>query len=197
MATGVAIRDRRVGSEWNTRFRDRSAAIVCKHSGFYEPFVMRALFIPLALVCLLAAAPPNKREAQWRAAIRDALFVPNALPNVFEVGFVTRRGHRPHFVTQPVAAWLERQVDFPNWREADIGKLPATHISAWAQTEHVEMDPLYATEHREGGTRALGTGVPGLGRDDLSVFSEEEWRRQKPVFFHQRWRELAKARIGL
>ena len=117
--------------------------------------------------------------------------------NVFEVGFVPGVGHRPHFVTQPVAAWLERQVDFPNWREADIEKLPVTHISAWARTEHLEMDPLYATEHREGGTRALGTGVPGLGREDLSVFSEEDWRRQKPVLVHQRWRELAKARMGL
>ncbi len=116
--------------------------------------------------------------------------------NVFEVGFVPGVGHRPHFVTQPVAAWLERQLDFPNWREADIEKLPVTHISAWARTEHVEMDPLYATEHREGGTRALGTGVPGLRREDLSVFSEEDWRRQKSVLVHQRWREFAKARIG-
>jgi hypothetical protein len=55
------------------------------------------------------------------------------------------------------------------------------------------MDPLYATEHREGGTRALGTGVPGLTRSDLSVFSEAEWQAQKRLLVHGRWRELASA----
>jgi len=116
--------------------------------------------------------------------------------NIFDVGFVSGVGHRPFFVTQPVAAWLERQLDFPNWREADIETMPVTHISEWARTEHVEMDPLYATEHREGGTRALGTGLPGLSRDDLSVFKEDEWQRAKPLLVHGRWRELAKARIN-
>jgi dienelactone hydrolase len=116
--------------------------------------------------------------------------------HIFEVGFVPGVGHRPFFVTQPVAVWLERQLDFPNWSAADIEKMPVTHISGWARAEHVDMDPLYASEHREGGARALGTGVPGLTRADLSVFSEEEWSRQKPLFVHERWRELAKAQIG-
>jgi hypothetical protein len=57
------------------------------------------------------------------------------------------------------------------------------------------LDPLYATEHREGGTRALGTGVPGLTRTDLSVFSEEEWKRSRRLLVHERWRELAKAQV--
>ena len=115
---------------------------------------------------------------------------------IFDVGFVPGVGHRPHFVTQPVASWLERQLDLPNWREADLETMPVTHISEWARTEHVEMDPLYANEHREGGTRALGTGVPGLSRADLSVFSEEAWKKERLLLVHERWRELAKARIG-
>ena len=116
--------------------------------------------------------------------------------NIFDVGFVPGVGHRPFFVTQPVAAWLERQLDFPNWREPDIETMPVTHISEWARAEHVEMDPLYATEHREGGTRALGTGLPGLSRDDLSVFNEEEWQRTKTLLIYERWRELARARTS-
>jgi hypothetical protein len=115
---------------------------------------------------------------------------------VFDVGFAPGAGHRPYFVTQPVAAWLDRRLDFPNWRESDIETMPVTHIGEWAQREHVELDPLYASEHREGGTRALGNGVPGLSREHLSVFSEEEWRRQKHLLVHERWRELAKARAG-
>jgi dienelactone hydrolase len=115
---------------------------------------------------------------------------------MFDVGFVPGVGHRPFFVTEPVAAWLERQLDFPNWSEAGIEAMPVTHISEWARREHVEMDPLYATEHREGGTRALGTGVPGLNRGDLSVFSDDEWQAQRLLLVHKRWRELAKAQIG-
>jgi dienelactone hydrolase len=114
---------------------------------------------------------------------------------VFDVGFEPGAGHRPYFVTPPVAAWLERQLDFPNWRESEITAMPVTHISEWAQGQHVEMDPLYASEHREGGTRALGTGIPGMPRDALSVFSEQEWQTQKPLLVHQRWRELAKAEM--
>jgi dienelactone hydrolase len=116
--------------------------------------------------------------------------------NIFDVGFTPGVGHRPFFVTSPVAAWLERQLDFPRWSAADIERMPVTHISEWARTQQVEMDPLYASEHREGGTRALGTGVPGLSRDDLSVFNEDAWRQQKPLLVHEHWRQLARARIG-
>jgi dienelactone hydrolase len=115
---------------------------------------------------------------------------------LFDVGFVPGVGHRPFFVTKPVAAWLERQVDFPKWSEADLEAMPVTHVSEWARAERVEMDPLYATEHREGGARALGTGVPGLRRDDLSVFSERDWSERRQQLVHQRWRELARAEIG-
>jgi hypothetical protein len=115
--------------------------------------------------------------------------------NVFDIGFEPGAAHRPYFVTPPVAAWLERHLDFPNWRQSEIEKMPVTHISDWARAQQVEMDPLYASEHREGGTRALGTGIPGLNRDDLSVLSEREWQMQKALFVHERWRELAKAEI--
>jgi dienelactone hydrolase len=115
---------------------------------------------------------------------------------MFDVGFVPGAGHRPFFVTEPVAVWLERQLDFPNWSAAGIRAMPVTHISEWARREQVEMDPLYATEHREGGTRALGTGVPGLTRRDLSVFSEDAWQAQTRLLVHERWRELARAHIA-
>jgi hypothetical protein len=35
-----------------------------------------------------------------------------------------------------------------------------------------------------------------LTRADLSVLGEEEWRKDKPLLVHERWRELAKAQIG-
>ncbi|HEX3730086.1 MAG TPA: acetylxylan esterase, partial [Opitutaceae bacterium] len=38
--------------------------------------------------------------------------------NVFEYGWNDAGGHRPYWVTKPVALWLQRQLHFPNWTEA-------------------------------------------------------------------------------
>ena len=86
--------------------------------------------------------------------------------------------HRPYWLTRPVALWLEKQLDFPNWTAADIGAMPLKRIGDWAQANNIAMDKLYATEQREGGTPALDVGVPGFAREDLSVFTETEWRAQ-------------------
>ena len=97
-------------------------------------------------------------------------------------------------MTRPVALWLERKLDFPAWTEADIRSMRETHVSEWARTEGVEMDPRYASEDREGGTRALGAGIPGLTRDDLSVFTADQWQFQKNRMIHETW--LTKARAA-
>lgn len=116
--------------------------------------------------------------------------------NLFETGYVPGAGHRPWFVTKPVVRWLDRQIDLPAWSAAEIEALPDTHIGPWAQTRGVEMDRLYATEHREGGTRALGEGVPGVKREDLFVFSAAEWERRKATLVHEAWLQAARARLG-
>ena len=111
---------------------------------------------------------------------------------VFEYEF-TEGAHRPNFVTRPVARWLERQLDFPHWTQATINAMPTTHIGVWAKANGVELDRLYATEEREGGTPALGTGFPGLSRNDLSVLTAEEWDREKDRFIYESWLKAAKA----
>src|SRR5262245_38337499 len=75
---------------------------------------------------------------------------------VFDFQFVAAVSHRPCFVTRPVAAWLERKLDFPNWTEETIRSMPTTHTGRWAAAHSVSLDRLYATEDREGGTPALG-----------------------------------------
>ena len=116
---------------------------------------------------------------------------------LFEFAFHPGTGHRPYFVTRPVAQWLERQLDFPQWTPAAIEALPETHIATWAKHNAVTMDPLYATEHREAGTRALGADVPALPREALYVFTAEEWTRRKASMIHESWLREAKARIGV
>jgi len=114
----------------------------------------------------------------------------------FETMFHPGTGHRPYFVTRPVALWLEAEFDFPNWTSAQIEAMPTTHISEWAKANAVEMDPLYATEHREGGTPALGVGIPGIARAQLHVFSEPEWQALRDRLIHEQWRVRAKADIA-
>lgn len=129
-------------------------------------------------------------DLQRRAAALSE--VPN---RVFETGYEKEVGHRPFFVTRPVALWLEKHLDFPKWTESDIRALPETHVIEWTRARGVAMDKLYATEHSEGGTRALGDGVPGLSREMLCVFSPADWEREKPRMIHETW--LAEARRRL
>ena len=114
---------------------------------------------------------------------------------LFEYEF-TEGAHRPYFVTRPVAQWLERQLDFPNWTEADIAAMPVTHISEWARANGVELDRLYATEEREGGAQALGAGIPALSRKDLSVFTPEQWEREKDRLIYESWLKAARAELS-
>ncbi|UCF17160.1 MAG: acetylxylan esterase [Phycisphaerales bacterium] len=114
---------------------------------------------------------------------------------ILETGFAADVSHRPFFVTEPVALWLERQLDFPLWTPETIRTMPTTHISEWVKAENVAVDLRYASEDREGGLRALGAGVPGLSRSQLSVFTEEQWERQKGRLVYETWVREAKSRI--
>jgi hypothetical protein len=114
---------------------------------------------------------------------------------VFEYAFTTG-AHRPHFVTKPVARWLERQLDFPKWTDEDIAAMPTTHISQWARAGGVELDRLYASEEREGGAMAIGENVPAPSREVLSVFTPEQWERQKDWFIYESWLKAARAQLA-
>ena len=131
------------------------------------------------------------REVRARAAA-----LRGGADGLFDLVFVEGAGHRPYFVTKPVALWLESKLDLPRWDGKSIHALEETHIGPWAGARGVELDRLYATEHREGGTRALGSGVPGLRREDLSVLSPAEWEREKANFIHESWLREAKKRLA-
>jgi dienelactone hydrolase len=112
--------------------------------------------------------------------------------NVFDARFVPNVSHRPFFVTRPVAQWLEEKLDLPNWSDQDIQTMPDTLISDWARAQNVAMDPPYATPERSGGTKALGSGVPGLTREQLSVFDVGDWEKQKGTLVLESWVESAR-----
>jgi hypothetical protein len=96
-------------------------------------------------------------------------------------------------VTRPVALWLERQLHFPNWTEAAIARMPETHIGEWARRERVYIEPAYNTEIREAGVRALGSGIPGVAREQLNAVPLDQWKRDKDRFVYESWITYAKA----
>jgi dienelactone hydrolase len=104
--------------------------------------------------------------------------------NVFTYSFTPDGGHRPYFVTPPVAAWLNEQLHFPTWKAVSGDE---THISEWAERNKAPMDKLYATEHREGGTMALGKDIPWIAHDKLNVMPEDAWRAVKDEFVMEAW----------
>jgi dienelactone hydrolase len=116
--------------------------------------------------------------------------------NVFEFGFEPGAGHRPYFVTRPVAMWLQRQLHFPNWTEAEIARMPETHIGEWERQEHVYIEPAYDTEIREAGVRALGSGIPGVAREQLNAVPLDQWKRDKSQFVYETWIAKAKALVA-
>jgi dienelactone hydrolase len=115
--------------------------------------------------------------------------------NVFESVLEPGAGHRPFFVTRPVARWLARQLRFPNWTEAEIDAMPETHIGPWAGREGVYIEPVYNTEEREAGTRALGSRIPGVPREQLHVVPLKEWEHDRDRYVYEAWIARAKALV--
>jgi dienelactone hydrolase len=138
--------------------------------------------------------PPNGKQLLADLQRRTAA-LRGSSDGIFETGWEQGTSHRPYFVTRPVALWLERHLGFPNWSAAQIEAMPTTHISEWAAANSVPMDRLYADELREGGARTLGTGVPALSRSQLSVFSDEEWDKQKDRMIYETWIREARRQL--
>jgi dienelactone hydrolase len=113
---------------------------------------------------------------------------------VFEYDF-TEGGHRPYFLTKPVVIWLERQLDFPGWTEELIKRMPVSHISEWAKKNGIKIETMYSGEMREGGNMALGTGFPALSREALSVFTQEQWEKEKNKLIYESWVNASTAEV--
>jgi dienelactone hydrolase len=166
---------------------DRPAQLYALHAARGPTFIYNGL------ADTVVAIPPNA-EAFFDDLRARVVALRGSSAGVFETGFVPAASHRPYWLTRPVATWLERQLDFPEWTEATIAALPETRIGPWAEARGVPLDRLYAADDREGGTPALGSNVPGLGRTELSVFSPEQWVERKDKLIYESWLAEAQAR---
>ncbi|MCC7474884.1 MAG: DUF4838 domain-containing protein [Pirellulales bacterium] len=114
----------------------------------------------------------------------------------FEIGFLKGTSHRPYFVTRPVVQWLDKQIDLPNWTAREIETMPTSRIGDWAKAKGVEVDRYYATEAREDGTLALGQDIPGLTREQLSVFTPEAWQATQSRLSIDVWHQRVSSLIN-
>ena len=166
---------------------DRAAVLYALHAARGPTFIFNGL---ADTVVNMQNTPPPFFEALRERVVK----LRGNDRNVFETSFVPAASHRPYFLTKPAALWLEKELDFPNWTPASIKAMPETHISEWAHQTGVFMDKLYATEEREGGLHAIGDSVPGFHREDLSVFTPDEWDDVKGAYDFETWIDATTAK---
>jgi dienelactone hydrolase len=114
--------------------------------------------------------------------------------HVFELGFTPNGGHRPYFVTKPVAVWLAKTLKFPNRSADQIEGMPETHISDWAARNGIVSNSL-KNETGEGGTMAVGNDIPALNRDLLHALPEAVWSSERDRYIYETWVDHAKTAI--
>jgi hypothetical protein len=113
--------------------------------------------------------------------------------NIFTTILYPGVSHRTSWVTRDGVTWLNQQIHFANWNAATIASTPITHISTWAHAHNVDIAPNYIREDREGGLDALGTGLPGIPREDLMVLPPSEWERSKDRLIYEAWAQKTMA----
>jgi hypothetical protein len=169
---------------------DRAAVLYALHGARGPTLIYNGL--EDSVVNIPKTGPPFFADLRDRTVKRMA-----SAEGVFDTDYLAGASHRPYFVTRPVAAWLEAKLDFPNWTARGIEDMAETHIAEWAKQYEVEMDPLYATEHREGGTRALGNFVGALWPEELNVYTDQEWERNRKLLVIDEWvRQAMELREG-
>ena len=105
--------------------------------------------------------------------------------------------HRTSWVNQDGVKWLNAQIHFAFWStDAKIDAEGTTHILEWEQANGVHVPKNYIREDRETGLRAVGTGLPGIRREDLMVLPAEEWERERDSLTYEGWAAKAHALEG-
>jgi hypothetical protein len=108
----------------------------------------------------------------------DGLFTTVRYPGV---------SHRTSWVNIDGMLWLNHQLHFSLWNDHAIRAAGTTHISSWIRANNVAISPNYIREDREGGIDAVGTGFPGIKRDDLMVFTTDEWKASESQLTYESW----------
>lgn len=136
----------------------------------------------------------EEHPPEWFAAVRQrAVKLNGSERNIFESIMYPGVSHRTSWVNKDGVQWLHKQIRFAIWTDKDIAAALVTHISEWAKANSVDITPNYMREDREGGLQAVGTGLPGIRREELSVLPNAEWIALKDRFTYEAWAEKTRA----
>ncbi len=132
------------------------------------------------------------RGPEWFEAMRaQAVALDKAnggtAANMFTTHVDAGKSHRTAWVERYGVEWLNEQIHFANWSAATIAREPTTHVSEWIKADHVDISDGYLREDREGGLMALGTGFPGIAREQLNVLPAEEWSKLEDQLTYESW----------
>lgn len=139
---------------------------------------------------------PHHGEQFFEALRKRTIAEAGGPKDVFDFGFTPDGGHRPYFLTKPVALWLEDKLKFPDWTRKDIEAMPETRILDWAQKNHLTTPQALMNAHNAGGTMALGSDIPVVRRDDLHAIPEAVWDSQRESYVYETWVDRAKTAIS-
>jgi dienelactone hydrolase len=113
--------------------------------------------------------------------------------HIFETYWFPGAGHRPNFVTRPVALWLHAQLHFPNWTPDSINALSEVKVSEWAAATGAHVGQRFQTELSEYGLHALDATIPNVPRDQLQAVPDADWQKEKDDFIWESWVTRARA----
>jgi dienelactone hydrolase len=135
---------------------------------------------------------------EWFAEMHDRTLalvgpVSPAAKNLFTTVLYPGVSHRTSWVDRKGVVWLDQQLHFPLTTPERIAYEPTTHIGDWIKANGVYLAKSYAAEDREAGLDALGTGLPGIQREDLMVLPDADWQRMKDRLTYAGWAEKTKA----
>ncbi len=128
----------------------------------------------------------RNRAAELRGT-REGLFTAIRYPGI---------SHRTSWVDLDGMLWLNHQLHFALWNDSSIRAAGTTHISSWIAANHVAISPNYLREDREGGLDAVGTGFPGIARNDLMVFPPDEWKANQDRLTYEAWAQQTRKAEG-
>lgn len=113
--------------------------------------------------------------------------------NVFETYWFPGAGHRPNFVTRPVALWLNDQLHFPHWTRDSISKFSEVRVSDWAAATGAHVGERFQTGLSEFGMFALDASIPNVPREQLQAVPDVIWQEHKDDFIWESWVTRARA----
>jgi hypothetical protein len=159
---------------------DRAAVLYALNASRGPMFIMNG---DADSVMDMAHHPPA-----WFDSIRSrAIALRGSDKDIFTTILYPGISHRTSWVNRDGVTWLNQQLHFPNLTAAQIAQAPTTHISTWAHANNVDIAPNYIREDREGGLDALGTNLPGLTREQLTVLPDADWQANKDRLTYEAW----------